>query len=69
MRQNKLEHLTLKPRLLFVIKPEPTRVKLLSGALLALLTNIRSDWKSLLGPNTPAYLALSSVTKKKVFKH
>ncbi len=36
--------------------------------LLALPANIRPDWKSLLGANSPAYLASSSVAKKKVVK-
>jgi hypothetical protein len=42
------------------IKPEPSRVKNLSGApflgrLLALPVNIRLGWKGLLGTNTLAY--------------
>ena len=37
------------------------------GKLLVLPVNVRLDWKVLPGPNTLAYLASSSATKKKSF--
>jgi hypothetical protein len=53
---------------------ELMQVKLLSdaplfGRLLALPTNIRLDWKSLPGTNTPVFYENSQISDKKVLYH
>ncbi len=55
-----------QPTPIFAIKPEPSRVRHISGdplydRLLALPTNIRLGWKGLPGTNTLAYYENSEI--------
>jgi hypothetical protein len=53
-------------------RPEPTHLEHLSdasflGKLLVFPANVRLDWKGIASTNTLAYLASSTVMKKKMF--